>query len=151
MAPDASSSPLPFHIEIPTIDLNLLGDGAARDGVLLKMRHALTDLGSSMYLILSTPPYPKHHQFAHRQPSDPLPPATRHEEQRASDNSPHPLGYSAVGSEMTVGKADAHGQVSSAPQNLLPHGIEGFLCTNVLSGQTRFASTIDLFSATGGR
>jgi isopenicillin N synthase-like dioxygenase len=74
---------LPVATDIPTIDFSLVGDPVARDVVLEKLRHALTDVGF-LYL--------------------------------ANHGSPHFLGYSSVGSEMTAGRTDAREQFEFATE-----------------------------------
>lgn len=100
--------------EIPTIDFGLAGDPVARPAVLEKLRHALTDVG---FLYLCNHGVPAHVIRALTE-SLPrlfsLPPEAKDEV--ALENSPHFLGYSAVGSEITAGRADAREQFEFATE-----------------------------------
>ncbi|OIW26219.1 Clavaminate synthase-like protein [Coniochaeta ligniaria NRRL 30616] len=103
--------------EIPTIDLSLAVDPATRPAVLEKLRHALTDVG---FLYLSNhhvPPTVINAVIDSLPTLFGLPSQAKIEV--ALENSPHFLGYSAVGSEMTAGQADSREQFEFATE-LIP-------------------------------
>lgn len=100
--------------EIPTIDLSLAGNPATRPAVLEKLRHALTDVG---FLYLSNHNVP---ETTIKALVNSLPVlfglSTEAKNEVALENSPHFLGYSAVGSEMTAGQADSREQFEFATE-----------------------------------
>lgn len=111
--PSPSPSPaLPSGI--PTIDLSLAEDATTRPAVLGTLRHALTDVG---FLYLSN-----HHVPAAIIDAvvNSLPIlfglSSDAKSEVALENSPHFLGYSAVGSEVTAGRADSREQFEFATE-----------------------------------
>ncbi len=123
--------------EIPTIDLSLAGDPATRPAVLELLRHALTDVG---FLYLSN-----HHVPATviNAVIDSLPTlfglSSEAKDEVALENSPHFLGYSAVGSEMTAGHADAREQFEFATE-LAPIWLPGLPLYERLAGPNQVRS-----------
>jgi isopenicillin N synthase-like dioxygenase len=136
-------SPSPSHLlpptEIPTIDLRLADDLTTRPAVLDKLRHALTDVG---FLYLSNHQVPSAVTEAL---TNSLPGlfglSQEAKDEVALENSPHFLGYSAVGSEVTAGKTDAREQFEFATE-LAPIWRPGLPLYERLVGpnQVRFAS-----------
>ena len=99
---------------IPTIDLSHADDGTLRHSVLEKLRHALSDVGF-LYLSNHGVPQPVLDALVDNLPAlFSLSPEQKNEV--ALENSPHFLGYSAVGSEMTAGRTDAREQFEFATE-----------------------------------
>ena len=106
-------SPASFN-EIPQLDLSLADDPQARPALLGQLRHALTDVGF-LYVVRHGVPDAVVHDMI-----DILPRLFRlpdeAKEEVALFNSPHFLGYSTSGSEMTAGKRDHREQFEFATE-----------------------------------
>ena len=100
--------------EIPTIDLSQALDPTTRPALLAQLRHALTDVGF-LYLSNHRVPAPVIDAVIESLPKlFSLPPEAKNEV--ALENSPHFLGYSAVGSEVTAGQTDGREQFEFATE-----------------------------------
>lgn len=104
----------PTFTEIPTIDLSLLDDTVTRSRLLAELRHVLKNVG---FLYISN------HGVSTEVIGaliDVLPTlfslSAETKAEVALENSPHFLGYSAVGSETTAGKADSREQFEFATE-----------------------------------
>jgi isopenicillin N synthase-like dioxygenase len=112
--PSDSDLVSPSFTEIPTIDLSLLNDSVTRPHLLAELRHVLTNVG---FLYISN-----HGVLTEVIGAlvDLLPTlfslSAETKAEVALENSPHFLGYSAVGSETTAGKADSREQFEFATE-----------------------------------
>jgi isopenicillin N synthase-like dioxygenase len=104
----------PVPTEIPTIDMSLADDSATRPAVLEKLRHALTDVGF-LYLANHHVPATVIDALINSLPTL-FGLSEEAKNEVALENSPHFLGYSAVGSEMTAGQADSREQFEFATE-----------------------------------
>ncbi|KAL1961898.1 hypothetical protein VTN77DRAFT_931 [Rasamsonia byssochlamydoides] len=107
---------MPSHAftSIPIIDLSLASSPTTRDQLLRQLHHALTSVG---FLYVSNHGVPDKviTDLVHSLPRlFALPPDAK--EEIALCNSPHFLGYSSVGAEMTAGKTDRREQVEFATE-----------------------------------
>ncbi|KAB5533386.1 2OG-Fe(II) oxygenase [Coniochaeta sp. 2T2.1] len=100
--------------QIPTINLSQADDPTTRPAVLAQLRHALTDAGF-LYLSNHNVPAPIIDAVIASLPKlFSLPPEAK--TKVALENSPHFLGHSAVGSEMTAGQPDGREQFEFATE-----------------------------------
>jgi len=100
--------------EIPVLNLSLAGSPSTRGRLIAELRNALVNVGF-LYIVNHGVPDTVISDLINVLPKlFALPPEAK--EQVALRNSPHFLGYSAVGSETTAGKADGREQFEFATE-----------------------------------